>query len=134
MNVRTLCLGILSLGEATGYEIKKGIEDGMFSHFIDASFGSIYPALTQLAAEGLLSVRAELNDLPTWVSAALTAAYYLGFLLGTKAVTDFPEKWTDLAKQRIVEESSYPMILIPFAILAVVLVAAIVGLVILNTL
>ena len=34
----------------------------------------------------LLSVRAELNDLPTWVSAALTAAYYLGFLLGTKAV------------------------------------------------
>jgi DNA-binding PadR family transcriptional regulator len=59
MNIRTLCLGILSLGESTGYEIKKGIEDGMFSHFIDASFGSIYPALTQLAAEGLLSVRAE---------------------------------------------------------------------------
>ena len=46
-------------GEASGYEIKKGIEDGMFSHFIDASFGSIYPALTQLAGEGLLTVRAE---------------------------------------------------------------------------
>ena len=50
MNVRTLCLGILSVGEASGYEIKKDIEEGMFSHFIDASFGSIYPALTQLAA------------------------------------------------------------------------------------
>jgi DNA-binding PadR family transcriptional regulator len=59
MNVRTLCLGILSTREASGYEIKKDIEEGMFSHFIDASFGSIYPALTQLTAEGLLTVRAE---------------------------------------------------------------------------
>ena len=59
MNVRTLCLGVLSTGEASGYEIKKEIEEGMFSHFIDASFGSIYPALTQLAGEGLVTVRAE---------------------------------------------------------------------------
>ncbi|MCA3556127.1 PadR family transcriptional regulator [Aestuariivirga sp.] len=59
MNVRTLCLGVLSSGEASGYEIKKEIEEGMFSHFIDASFGSIYPALTQLAGEGLVTVRAE---------------------------------------------------------------------------
>jgi DNA-binding PadR family transcriptional regulator len=47
------------MGEASGYEIKKEIEEGLFSHFIDASFGSIYPALTQLASEGLLTVRAE---------------------------------------------------------------------------
>ena len=59
MNVRTVCLGILSSEEASGYEIKKGIEEGLFSHLIDASFGSIYPALTQLAAEGLVTVRAE---------------------------------------------------------------------------
>lgn len=59
MNVRTLCLGVLSTGEASGYEIKKEIEEGMFSHFIEASYGSIYPALTQLAGEGLLTVRAE---------------------------------------------------------------------------
>jgi PadR family transcriptional regulator AphA len=59
MNVRTLCLGILSTAEASGYEIKKAIEEGMFSHFIDASYGSIYPALTQLAGEGLVTVRAE---------------------------------------------------------------------------
>lgn len=56
MNVRTLCLGILSTRDASGYEIKKDIEEGMFSHFIDASFGSIYPALTQLAGEGLVTV------------------------------------------------------------------------------
>ena len=59
MNVRTLCLGVLSAGEASGYEIKKDIEEGLFSHFIEASFGSIYPALTQLAGEGLVTVRAE---------------------------------------------------------------------------
>ena len=59
MNVRTLCLGVLSSGEASGYEIKKEIEEGLFSHFIDASYGSIYPALTQLAGEGLVTVRAE---------------------------------------------------------------------------
>ena len=57
MNVRTLCLGILSLQEASGYEIKKDVEDGLFCHFIDASFGSIYPALTQLAGEGFVTVR-----------------------------------------------------------------------------
>lgn len=59
MNIRTLCLGILSFQEASGYEIKKEIEEGMFSHFIDASFGSIYPALSQLNIEGLVTVRAE---------------------------------------------------------------------------
>jgi PadR family transcriptional regulator, regulatory protein AphA len=59
MNVRTLCLGILSFREASGYEIKKEIEEGQFSHFIDASYGSIYPALTQLHTEALVTVRAE---------------------------------------------------------------------------
>jgi PadR family transcriptional regulator, regulatory protein AphA len=59
MNIKTLCLGVLSFQEASGYEIKKEIEDGLFSHFIDASYGSIYPALTLLNAEGLVTLRAE---------------------------------------------------------------------------
>jgi len=62
MNVRTLCLGILSMREATGYEIKKMVEEGIFSHFIDASYGSIYPALAQLLKEGLVSVRTEATE------------------------------------------------------------------------
>ncbi|NHC23112.1 ABC transporter permease [Nocardioides sp. IC4_145] len=40
-------------------------------------------------------------------------------LLGTESRTDFPDSWTDLAKERIVEGQPYPMILIPFAVLAV---------------
>ena len=59
MNVRTLCLGILSLREATGYEIRKMVEKGAFSHFIDASYGSIYPALARMLKEGLVRVRTE---------------------------------------------------------------------------
>ena len=59
VNVRTLCLGYLSLREATGYDMKKDFEEGLFCHFMEASYGSIYPALGQLAAEGLVTVREE---------------------------------------------------------------------------
>ncbi len=58
MDVRTLCLGVLSLGDASGYEIKKRLED-VFSHFYDASFGSIYPALNRLQKEGLVHCETE---------------------------------------------------------------------------
>jgi PadR family transcriptional regulator AphA len=62
MDVRTICLGILTRGEATGYEIKKLFEDGGYQHFAEASFGSIYPALNQLTGDGLVSVRAEAQE------------------------------------------------------------------------
>jgi DNA-binding PadR family transcriptional regulator len=62
MDVKTLCLGVLSRGEASGYEIKKAFEEGPFSHFHQASFGSIYPALNALSAEGLVSGRAQAQD------------------------------------------------------------------------
>jgi PadR family transcriptional regulator, regulatory protein AphA len=53
MDTKTFCLGILSFGDATGYEIKKQLE-GPFRHFYDASFGSIYPALSKLSDAGLV--------------------------------------------------------------------------------
>jgi len=59
MDVKTLCLGALDLGDATGYEIKKMFETGIFSHFHEASFGSIYPALTRLTDEGLLTCKSQ---------------------------------------------------------------------------
>jgi len=55
MDVRTVCLGVLTLGDATGYEIRKMFEDGPFQYFTDAGFGSIYPALNKLHAEGLVT-------------------------------------------------------------------------------
>ena len=57
MDIRTLCLGILTMGDATGYEIKKTFEDRLDLIF-HASFGSIYPALNKLTKEGLVSCRA----------------------------------------------------------------------------
>jgi DNA-binding PadR family transcriptional regulator len=59
MAVRTICLGILTRGDATGYEIKKLFEDGRFGYFVEASFGSIYPALGRLTEESLVSLREE---------------------------------------------------------------------------
>lgn len=62
MNVRTLCLGVLQLRDATGYEIKKMVEEGMFNHFIEASYGSIYPALTRMSQDGLVTCRREIQS------------------------------------------------------------------------
>ena len=62
MNVRTLCLAILTSGDATGYEIRKLVADGHFGHFVDASYGSIYPALARLHAERLCDVHNEEQD------------------------------------------------------------------------
>src|SRR5271156_5193233 len=62
MDVRTICLGILTRGPATGYEIKKLFEDDGYQHFVEASFGSIYPALNRMTEEGLVSVREEAQE------------------------------------------------------------------------
>lgn len=53
LNVRELCLGALTFGDASGYDLKKFFES-TFSQFCAAGFGSIYPALAELAAEGLV--------------------------------------------------------------------------------
>lgn len=59
MSVRSLCLAILNFGDATGYEIRKQSTEGRFSYFDDASYGSIYPALARLEADGKVTVREE---------------------------------------------------------------------------
>ena len=62
MDTKTLCLGILNRGDATGYEIKKECEEGPFSHFYAAGFGSIYPALNALCKSGHASVQEQPQD------------------------------------------------------------------------
>jgi PadR family transcriptional regulator AphA len=56
MDVKTLCLGVLSEGDKSGYEIKRCFEEA-FSHFFVAGFGSIYPALADLSRRGLVTAR-----------------------------------------------------------------------------
>lgn len=61
MDTRTLCLGILADGEATGYEIKKFVEE-RFGHFLEVSQSAIYPALGELHREGLVSCQEVRQD------------------------------------------------------------------------
>lgn len=62
MHVATLCLGALALKDASGYEIKKMFDEGWFSQFQEASYGSIYPALTRLTEEGLITCEAHAQE------------------------------------------------------------------------
>ena len=80
MDVKTLCLGILSQGDATGYEIKKQFENG-YSHFYEASFGSIYPALARLTEDGFVSCTQQVQEKrPDKKVYTITAAGRLAFL------------------------------------------------------
>ncbi len=62
MDAKTLCLAALSQGEASGYEIKKLLDQPPFDHFQDTGFGSIYPALTRLTQKGLLDCTAQAQE------------------------------------------------------------------------
>ncbi len=59
MDAKTLCLGALANGPASGYDIRKLFEEGSYGCLHPISFGSIYPALTALTAEGLVECTAE---------------------------------------------------------------------------
>lgn len=54
MNTKELLLSVLMSGPATGYDIKKVLENEV-SNIIDVTISNIYPALNELASEGLVS-------------------------------------------------------------------------------
>jgi len=62
VDVKTACLGVLTMGDATGYEIRKQFEDGPFSIFVEGGYGSIYPALNRLTEEGCVTCATESQD------------------------------------------------------------------------
>lgn len=61
MDIKTVCLGMLTDGEASGYDMKKCFESS-FGHFFPAGYGSIYPALATLARNGLVEFEQVLQD------------------------------------------------------------------------
>lgn len=54
MNTKELLLSVLMSGPATGYDIKKTMENEV-STLLDVSLSNLYPALNELAAEGLVT-------------------------------------------------------------------------------
>ncbi len=61
MDVKTLCLGLLTFGAASGYDLKKRFEES-FRFFYSAGYGSIYPALAYLAATELVTCEEIVQD------------------------------------------------------------------------
>lgn len=61
MDIKTVCLGMLTDGDASGYDMKKCFESS-FGHFFPAGYGSIYPALATLARNGLVEFEQVLQD------------------------------------------------------------------------
>jgi len=61
MDVKTVCLGMLTDGEASGYDLKKAFESS-FGHCFAAGYGSIYPALASLAECDFVSCREIAQD------------------------------------------------------------------------
>lgn len=121
MNVRTICLAVLYEGEASGYEIRKQVVEGDYSYFVEASFGSIYPALAKLEEAGLVTARVEVQDgKPSKKIYAITATgrrefldhlaepmgedqYRSEFLMFARFVTELPR---ELVAQRLDERSA----------------------------
>lgn len=56
---RYALLGMLSLGDSSGYDLAKGFREPELAHFWSESVGQIYPALRALRNEGLVSASEE---------------------------------------------------------------------------
>jgi len=59
MDTKTLCLGVLTLGDASGYDVRKQLTE-TFSHFMEISPSGIYPALRakgRLFSSRLVAIR-----------------------------------------------------------------------------
>jgi len=61
LNSQDVILGILMMGSSTGYEIKNVFED-VYSHFYNASFGTIYPTLARMEKQGLITKEAIIQE------------------------------------------------------------------------
>ena len=97
---------------------------GMLHHDAGLSIpvATVLAVLMGMAAGALNGFLVAYVGLPSLAVTIGTLALYRGIavgLLGTEAVTDFPDKWTDLAKDRISDGSSYPVVLVPFVVLLI---------------
>ena len=92
MNLRAVLLGFLTRGDLTGYQLK-GAMDESVGFFFGASYGSIYPALRSLEAEGLVSstlvIQSERPNKKVYSLTPEGRAYFLDALNGQPADDSF---------------------------------------------
>ncbi|MGH1351251.1 MAG: PadR family transcriptional regulator [Methyloligellaceae bacterium] len=72
MDTKTLCLGILTLGDSTGYDIRKSLDE-TFSHFMEISPSGVYPALRDMEDQGFVtSEKIAQDDRPNKIIYSIT--------------------------------------------------------------
>jgi len=83
VSIKDLCLGVLTFGNASSYDLKKFFQPS-FSHFYTAVYGSIYPALAKLTPAGLVSRQPQARG-RTASSIALRSRDHVDFARGLPA-------------------------------------------------
>ena len=105
MNTKELLLSVLMGGPATGYDIKKIMEQDI-SELLDVSLSNLYPALNELAAEGLVTFeKVEQDNRPNKKVYELTEA-------GRRACLD--ALMTGTAKHKLRSEFLFILSFAPF--------------------
>ena len=105
MNTKELLLSVLMSGPATGYDIKKIMEQDI-SELLDVSLSNLYPALNELAVEGLVTFeKVEQDNRPNKKVYELTEA-------GRKACLDALMSGT--AKHKLRSEFLFILSFAPF--------------------
>ena len=113
--------GEIDLSVASVVGLSSVLLGTLHDHGMSIPLAAVIALLAGAACGALNGFLIAYVKLPSLAVTIGTLALFRGLavgLLGTKAVTDFPEKWTDLATGTI-GEGNIPQIMIPFAILAV---------------
>jgi rhamnose transport system permease protein len=117
--------GEIDLSVASVVGLSSVLVGDLYDHGFSIPVASVIALLVGAACGALNGFLVAYVGLPSLAVTIGTLALYRGLavgLLGTKAVTGFPERWTHLASQNI-GNSDYPVIILPFLALAVVFIA-----------
>ncbi|MCM3338595.1 PadR family transcriptional regulator [Paenibacillus sp. MER TA 81-3] len=76
LQAKDIVLGLLMQGPKSGYDIKQEYEIEL-SHFFDASYGSVYPALKQLEKSGMIVKETVMQDYQAQIKAMQQGIDYL---------------------------------------------------------
>jgi rhamnose transport system permease protein len=113
--------GEIDLSVASVVGLSSVIVGDLHQHGMSIPEAGLLAILAGVVCGAINGVLVAYVGLPSLAVTIGTLALYRGIavgVLGTKAVTDFPAKWTTLAVERI-GTSGYPKVVIPLVILAV---------------
>ena len=114
--------GEIDLSVASVVGLSSVVLGSLVDHGTSVPVAALAALLAGLACGALNGFLVAYAGLPSLAVTIGTLALFRGIavgVLGTKAVTDFPQKWADLAKQQV-GGTGIPLIVVAFVVLAVV--------------